>query len=657
MQATGLEFAAGLAVDSGGDLYVGGGTSASDFPTTANAFQENYGGASNGLGDGWVAKLPLASNPPSAPADHYLCYKARGEPSFAPITSLVLTDPFENLVFSVKRRSLLCNPADKQGEGIVFPDVHLLDYKIKRLSGKHISQRNLEVVNQLGGFLYDTRTESGLLVPTSKSPTGSVPPPDPSNHGVDHHKCYKIKAAKGAPKLPKGLLVDLNDQFDQPATYEIVKPSRLCVPVDKAGEGIKNASGHLMCYRVKRTTDAHVAQTGLHVNNQLEVVNPGGPAVLETRKERELCVPSILGPVPAPTCGDGVVNQPSEQCDAPDELACPGVLCQADCTCAPAGVCGNGLAELPTEQCDGLDDATCPGECTSLCVCLGPRTFTIDPSTSLAQTSLGVNVPLSGSVELVITDEIAPGALAFDVPITQLPGVNLGALIGTICPFLTQDPALPPGIAGRGVLNCSGTSLAGTGFLTATSLTRFQDHCVEGAGAGICDSAPNPGGGVVHGPTGVLVPDGAVDPTCTLPGDAPDTNPSHAGACNGPSMLGVGTDPYLPGDSTLTLNVILDQRAAGDPCNPPPTPAAVPVKINFTTGNKRGGIMDLQGAPASVAAFDVTGMPFDCSLFLLENDASGASIVGIFPAVDVPLLGLRLDLLSAIRLSGQAPAP
>jgi hypothetical protein len=37
--------------------------------------------------------------------------------------------------------------------------------------------------------------------------------------------------------------------------------------------------------------------------------------------------------VPAPACGDGTVNQPSEACDGADAPDCPGE-CAADCTCA-----------------------------------------------------------------------------------------------------------------------------------------------------------------------------------------------------------------------------------------------------------------------------------------------------------------------------------
>jgi len=67
---------------------------------------------------------------------------------------------------------------------------------------------------------------------------------------------------------------------------------------------------------------------------------------------------------PAPKCGDGIVNQASEQCDDGDTDSGDG--CSATCeTESPA--CGNDIRQ-GFEQCDGTDDATCSGACSS-CEC------------------------------------------------------------------------------------------------------------------------------------------------------------------------------------------------------------------------------------------------------------------------------------------------
>src|SRR5438876_782482 len=51
------DYGAGIAVDASGNAYVTGGTSSSDFPTTAGAFQTTFGGDVFGGGDAFVTKL------------------------------------------------------------------------------------------------------------------------------------------------------------------------------------------------------------------------------------------------------------------------------------------------------------------------------------------------------------------------------------------------------------------------------------------------------------------------------------------------------------------------------------------------------------------------------------------------------------------------
>ena len=83
------------------------------------------------------------------------------------------------------------------------------------------------------------------------------------------------------------------------------------------------------------------------------------------------------GAPPTPRCGDGLVNQPSEQCDGIDHPACVAG-CAPDCTCLPS--CGDGRVNRPAEACDGRDDTSCPGLCLSDCQCGAPsRIVTLAP--------------------------------------------------------------------------------------------------------------------------------------------------------------------------------------------------------------------------------------------------------------------------------------
>jgi cysteine-rich repeat protein len=59
-------------------------------------------------------------------------------------------------------------------------------------------------------------------------------------------------------------------------------------------------------------------------------------------------------PPPPPSCGDGIVNQDSEECDGGDD-------CAADCKKVPPPPppsCGDGIVNQSSEECDGGDDCT-----------------------------------------------------------------------------------------------------------------------------------------------------------------------------------------------------------------------------------------------------------------------------------------------------------
>jgi len=74
---------------------------------------------------------------------------------------------------------------------------------------------------------------------------------------------------------------------------------------------------------------------------------------------------------PGPTCGDGIAQGPTEQCD--DGNVLDGDGCSSTCSIeVPLPVvCGNGIAQGPTEQCDDGNVGDGDG-CSATCTIEGP---------------------------------------------------------------------------------------------------------------------------------------------------------------------------------------------------------------------------------------------------------------------------------------------
>ncbi len=346
----------------------------------------------------------------TAPLDHFQCYRAKASkdaPKFVPIPDIGLSDQFELIRYDVKRPLDLCNPAEKRGEPVLDSKTHLKAYRIvpKKGEPKHVARKGIVVFNQFhpNGLTLETRPANQLLVPSSKDHNVMPPPPDPTAHNVDHYKCYKVVLPKGVKFAPI-VNVPVRDQFNQPKLIDMVKPKHLCNPTKKLRGGvvepIKNENAHLVCYQVRpsRGQPKHLPVLKLNVNNQF------GPEILDTVREDEFCVPAKKRDPRAPRCGDGV-RDTGEQCDAPDDGACPGE-CQADCTCPPPPRCGDGVVNPPGEQCEppgslcnsptggtGVCDANCqcPGGPPPSCGdgVVNPPTEKCDPPGSSCAGGLG----------------------------------------------------------------------------------------------------------------------------------------------------------------------------------------------------------------------------------------------------------------------------
>lgn len=223
-------------------------------------------------------------------ADSYLCYKAKTTPGttkFVAQTGLALGDALESGSFDAKKPQVLCAPASRDGSVVTDDETHLEGYKLKAASGepKHVPVTGIEVADAFGTLTLDTVKANRLLVPTAKNL--GAPAPAPAG-AIDHYKCYKVKVTKDTPKFAKGVQAVVADQFEN-RTYDIKKPTRLCVPVD-AGGGILERINHLTCYKAKaaKGQPAHTPVTG-----QIHTTNGFGQEQLDTIKEQELCVPSV----------------------------------------------------------------------------------------------------------------------------------------------------------------------------------------------------------------------------------------------------------------------------------------------------------------------------------------------------------------------------
>ena len=108
--------------------------------------------------------------------DHFKCYRARVRPKAPKFESrnVTLTDQFETKETQVVEPRLLCNPVDKNGEGIINPDGHLVCYSITDVEGQpEFEWRPVEIEDQftdnsLGTRRSDCRGSSLLCVPSTK---------------------------------------------------------------------------------------------------------------------------------------------------------------------------------------------------------------------------------------------------------------------------------------------------------------------------------------------------------------------------------------------------------------------------------------------------------------------------------------------------------
>ena len=210
---------------------------------------------------------------------------AKGTPKFES-RMVRLVDDLEDRNTLVESVASLCNPADKNGEGIADPTAHLACYKIKDVKGQpKFVARDVVTSDQFGNLSLRVSGAATLCVPSEKDGVSSL-------HPVDHFKCYRAKVTKRTPSFEKRT-VAVTDQFET-KNVVILKPLALCAAVSKNGEAVRRPSDRLVCYETK-----DVKGQSAFAKRTAAVQNQFGNLILEVKKPKTLVPAGVGGPAPS----------------------------------------------------------------------------------------------------------------------------------------------------------------------------------------------------------------------------------------------------------------------------------------------------------------------------------------------------------------------
>lgn len=236
-----------------------------------------------------TAEQALAAHHGIRPAqprvEHFKCYGVRGQRRFKR-RNVQLADQFVQERARVLRPVELCNPVQKNDEELQNKVAHLKCYAIK---ARRFRRQDVYVRNQFGPDRLTVRKQRLLCLPTVKRVGLRRRPAlklDPQQL-TDHFKCYDARSRTRFQTRR----VRLEDQFHVERA-RVLRPFRLCAPVQKNNERVQHPVKHLVCYRIvdRRRFRQRFVQT----------LNQFGKEVLRVIKPQTLCVPSLKVPVKQP---------------------------------------------------------------------------------------------------------------------------------------------------------------------------------------------------------------------------------------------------------------------------------------------------------------------------------------------------------------------
>jgi hypothetical protein len=115
-----------------------------------------------------TAKSLVGTPPPPAPGsiNHYKCYQIVR--SRFRTSAIKVDDQFGTLNVDIKRPVRFCAAADKNGEGIPLPGVHLTCYQVRPVTGSpRFKGPNIFTTNQFGSSNFKTFGPRELCLPTT----------------------------------------------------------------------------------------------------------------------------------------------------------------------------------------------------------------------------------------------------------------------------------------------------------------------------------------------------------------------------------------------------------------------------------------------------------------------------------------------------------
>jgi hypothetical protein len=216
--------------------------------------------------------------------DSYKCYAVKPVPRSPrfPGEIVGLEDQFRTTEARLLSPYEICNPADKNGEGIANPDGHLMCYKF--LDRSRASSVPVRVTDQFGTEDLRTSSANVLCVPALKN---CDPQTESCSIGaleeeLNHFQCYGALPLLKDQTLLTPDPVQLVDQFtDGLATFPTSPRRHLCTPTAKNGGSIPNEAQHLKCYNIRD----EVPFRGTDIN----VIDQFGTWELRVGQARELC--------------------------------------------------------------------------------------------------------------------------------------------------------------------------------------------------------------------------------------------------------------------------------------------------------------------------------------------------------------------------------